>query len=109
MREKFYIIFDLVTSEKLGIFCSTLFFIGNFLFIFIYAKKPIENYYDYLFPIIAVSPILFFMLWLILAIIVLGIEKLVIAPIEFIVYELGIPKIKINVDVIWKYQQRSKK
>lgn len=107
MREKLYTIFYLGRSEKLGMICFTLFMLGCFLLAFICGNKPIKDYYDLLIFIIPASPTLFFIAWFILALIVLGIEKLIIAPIEFVVYKLGIPKIKINVDVIWKYQQRN--
>ena len=35
-----------------------------------------------------------------------GIIACITKCIEFIIFELGIPKIKINVDVSWKYQQK---
>ena len=107
MKEAFYKIFDLLRSEKLAMFCFTLFMIGIFLNVFIFGKNPIEDYYDLLIFIIPAIPILFFITWFILALIVLAIENFIIAPIEFVVYSLGIPKIKINVDVIWKYQQKN--
>lgn len=107
MKEAFYKIFDLMRNEKIGMFCFTLFMIGIFLIAFIYGNKPIEDYHDLLIFIIPAIPILFFIAWFILALIVLAIENFIIAPIEFVVYSLGIPKIKINVDVIWKYQQKN--
>lgn len=97
MREIIYTIFYIGRNEKLGKVCFTLFMIGIFLYIFVC--------HDLLTFIIPAIPLLFFIAWFIFALIVLGIEKLIIAPIEFVVYKLGIPKIKINVDVIWKYQQ----
>ena len=107
MKEKLYKIFDLVISEKLGMVCFTLFMIGIFLLVFVCGNKPIEDYHDLLIFIIPASPTLFFIAWFILALIVLCIENFIIAPIEFVVYKLGIPKIKINVEVIWKYQQNN--
>lgn len=105
MREQLYKIFVLGRSEKLATFCFTLFMIGCFLVV-LSGNKPIKDYHDLLIFLIPTIPTLFFTIWFILALIVLGIEKLIIAPIEFVVYKLGIPKIKINVDVIWKYQQK---
>ena len=96
MREMIYTIFYIGQNEKLGKVCFTLFMIG--IFLPGCCNEPLTF-------IIPASPLLFFIAWFIFAIIVLGIEKLIIAPIEFVVYKLGIPKIKINVDVIWKYQQ----
>lgn len=107
MREKLYTIFDLGRSEKLAMFCLVLLVISTILSVFIYGNKPIEDYNDLLIFIIPAIPILFFITWFILALIVLAIENFIIAPIEFVVYSLGIPKIKINVDVIWKYQQKN--
>ncbi len=105
MREILYKIFYIGRSEKLGMICFTLFMISNFILVFVCGNKPIEDYNDLLLPIILASPFLFFIAWFIFALIVLGIEKLIIA-IEFVVYNLGIPNIKINVNVIWKYQQK---
>lgn len=105
MREIIYKIFDIGRSKRLGMFCFIPFMLGCFLPMFVNGSKPIENYNVILFSIILASPLLFFIAWFIFAIIVLSIEKLIIA-IEFVVYELGIPNIKINVNVIWKYQQK---
>ena len=105
MRELLYTIFYIGRSKKLGKVCFTLFMIGTFLLVFVCGNKPVEDYHALLIFIIPTIPLLFFIAWFILALIVLGIEKLIIAPIEFVVYKLGIPKIKINVNVIWKYQQ----
>ena len=96
MREMIYTIFYIGQNKKLGMVCFTLFMIG--IFLQVCCNEPLTF-------IIPVIPLLFFIAWFIFALIVLGIEKLIIAPIEFVVYKLGIPKIKINVDVIWKYQQ----
>lgn len=104
MRELLYTIFYIGTSKELGKVCFTLFMIGVFLPVFVCGNKPIEDYHDLLI-FIPTIPLLFFIAWFVLALIVLGIEKFIIAPIEFVVYKLGIPKIKINVNVIWKYQQ----
>ena len=105
MKEKLYKIFDLVTSQRSGDklvgFCLLFWVISLFLIIFIDGKNP-----EPLLMIIPLFPILFFITWFILALIVLCIEKLIIA-IEFVVYKLGIPKIIINVNVVWKYQQRN--
>lgn len=97
MREIIYTIFYIGRSKKLGMVCFIPFMIGIFLQVFVSS-----NLLTFIIP---ASPLLFFIAWFILALIVLGIEKLIIAPIEFVVYKLGIPKIKINVNVIWKYQQ----
>ena len=105
MREIIYTIFYIGRSEKLGKVCFTLYMIGLFLLVCVCGNEPVEDYHDLLIFIIPASPLLFFIAWFIFALIVLGIEKLIIAPIEFVVYKLGIPKIKINVNVIWKYQQ----
>ena len=105
MREQLYKIFVLCRNERLGTFCFTLFMISCLLVVFS-GNKPSKDYYDLLILLIPTIPTLFFTTWFILALIVLGIEKLIIAPIEFVVYSLGIPKIKINVDVMWKYQQK---
>ena len=107
MRELLYTIFYIGRSKKLGKVCFTLFMIGIVLLVFVCGNKPIEDYHALLIFIIPTIPLLFFIAWFILALIVLGIEKLIIAPIEFVVYKLGIPKIKINVNVIWKYQQNN--
>ena len=104
MRELLYTIFYIGRSKKLGKVCFTLFMIGIFLLVFVCGNKPIEDYHDLLIFIIPASPLLFFIAWFIFALIILGIEKFIIAPIEFVVYKLGIPKIKINVNVIWKCQ-----
>lgn len=104
MRELLYTIFYIGRSKKLGKVCFTLFMIGTFLLVFVCGNKPIEDYHDLLIFIIPASPLLFFIAWFIFALIILGIEKFIIAPIEFVVYKLGIPKIKINVNVIWKCQ-----
>ena len=102
MKEILYKIFDLARSEdnNLSVFCFLFMVIGWFLIIFIFGKNC-----DPLLFIIPFFPTLFFITWFILALIILCIEKLIIA-IEFVVYKLGIPKIIINVDVIWKYQQK---
>lgn len=108
MKEAFYKIFDLMTNEFIGLFCGLFLFIGLLVEAIIFSNVRIEN--DYGFLIVFIMPIIpaaFFITWFILALIVLGIENLIIAPIEFVVYSLGIPKIKINVDVIWKYQQKN--
>ena len=106
MKEAIYKIFDLAQSETLGLVGFISLFGGMFIETFILGNKHIECYSDFLIFIIPAIPALFFITWLIFALIVLGIENLIIAPIEFVVYSLGIPKIKINVDVIWKYQQK---
>ena len=106
MREKLYKIFDLGNSESIGLFCFCTFIASMFVIAFgCHKSESIITLIGFLF----FTPTLFFIIWFILAIIVLFIEKLIIAPIEFVVYELGIPKIKINVDVIWKYQQKELK
>lgn len=108
MKESFYKIFDLMTNKFIGLFCFVFFFAGMFVEGLICDNEPINDYHD-LFMLVLPSliPTAFFIIWFILAIIVLGIENFIIAPIEFVVYKLGIPKIKINVDVIWKYQQKN--
>ena len=106
MREIIYSIFYIGMNKKLGMVCFTLFMIGVFLPVFVCGNKPIEDYHTLLIFYIPTIPLLFFIAWFIFALIVLGIEKFIIAPIEFVVYKLGIPKIKINVNVIWKYQQK---
>ena len=104
MREQLYKIFDLLLNtsknDKTIGFCFWFFGIVFFLIHFIFGKDC-----DPLLIIIPAIPTLFFIVWFILALIVLSIEKLIIA-IEFVVYKLGIPKIIINVNVIWKYQQK---
>lgn len=105
MRKIIYSIFDIGRSKRLAMFCFIHYMIGLFLYICGCCNKPVEDYGALLLFIIFASPLLFFIAWFIFALIVLGIEKLIIAPIEFVVYKLGIPKIKINVNVIWKYQQ----
>lgn len=105
MKEKLYKIFDLMISErseKLAGFCLLFGVISLFLIVFIDGKNPEHP----LLMIIPAFPTLFFITWFILALIVLCIEKLINA-IEFVVYKLGIPKIIINVNVIWKYQQKN--
>ena len=107
MKEAIYKIFDLLESEKAGLFGGAFLMIGLFLMMIIHCNVDIENeYVGFMSILLPFIPALFFILWLIFALIVLSIEKLIIAPIEFVVYSLGIPKIKINVDVIWKYQQK---
>ena len=108
MKEKLYTIFDLLTSKSLALFCLVFYFIGMYVNVLIWGNEPIKDYHDYfMFVLPSLIPTMFFIAWLILAIIVLAIENFIIAPIEFVVYKLGIPKIIINVDVIWKYQRKN--
>ena len=106
MKEILYKIFDLVTSQsksdKLTGYCLWFGVISLFLIIFIEGGSTEHP----LLIIIPFLPTLFFITWFILALIVLCIEKLIIA-IEFVVYKLGIPKIIINVNVIWKDQRKN--
>ena len=104
MKEKLYKIFDLVDDHSIGAFCHFCFF-GSLLLPLLLSAFTKSNLV-FIPSLLLLIPILFFIVWFILALIVLGIESLIIAPIEFVVYKLGIPKIKINVDVIWKYQQK---
>ena len=107
MRAIIYTLLYIGRKKKLGMVCFIPFMIGLFLQVCVCGNEPVEDYHDLLIFIIPAIPLLFFIAWFIFALIVLGIEKFIIAPIEFVVYKLGIPKIKINVNVIWKYQQNN--
>ena len=107
MTKAIYKIFDLLDDRYIGLFCLIFGFIILFISVTINDNKPIKDYNDFLMFILpAFIPSLFFIVWFILAILVFCVKTFIVAPIEFVVYELGIPKIKINVDVIWKYQQK---
>lgn len=108
MKKAIYKIFDLLQDRNIGLFCYGFLIVGLLILsIFSYWNESANDYFDFIPLIIPFIPSLFFIGWLVFALIVFSIEALIVAPIEFVVYKLGIPKIKINVDVIWKYQQRN--